>query len=123
MSLARVTSQICHGISQNDRCSTNSACGCLRMAGAGDAGICGFLYGPCSELVSCESTNNACYEPNHICVHHPRCYLHPVCYPVSMIDQRICPPLSSKRNEIVSSHEQYLLVLKTQSTAVLSSKT
>lgn len=97
MSLVRVKSQICHGISQYDRCSTNNACGCLHMAGATDAGICGFLYTPCSELVACSFSNNLCYEPNHICVRHPRCFSHSVCYPISLIDQRICPPAQSKR--------------------------
>ena len=92
-------SQICHGVSQNDRCSTNGACGCLHMIGALDSGICGFLYAPCSELVSCASSSNACYEPDHICVHHPRCHLHPVCYPMSMIDQGICPPIPGKRTK------------------------
>ncbi|CAF3889758.1 unnamed protein product [Rotaria sp. Silwood1] len=64
------------------------------MIDAPDTGICGFLYEPCSELVSCQSSNNACYEPDHICVHHPRCHLQPVCYPVSMIDQQTCPPIT-----------------------------
>ena len=96
MPIVRVNSQICHGI-QYDRCSTNSDCGCLHMAGAADTGICGFLLGACSEFAACASSNNACQEPSHTCVHHPRCHLLPVCYPVSMIDQRICPPIASKR--------------------------
>jgi hypothetical protein len=101
MSVVRVKSQLCHGISQYDRCSTNTACGCFHMTGATDTGICGFLYGPCSELVACETSNNFCYQPNHICVNHPRCYSHPVCYPTSMIDQRICPPITSKRQIVI----------------------
>jgi hypothetical protein len=84
------------------------------MAGAADTGICGFLYGPCSELVSCEPSRNICYEPNHICVHHPRCSLHPVCYPVSMMDQRICPPITSKRihsNLQIQAEFEYFLTV------------
>jgi hypothetical protein len=100
MSVVRVKSQICHGISQNDRCSTSGACGCLQIVGsAAGTGICGFLHGSCSELVACENSNNFCYDPNTICIHHPRCFSHPVCYPNSMTDQRICPPIASKRTD------------------------
>jgi hypothetical protein len=97
VSIVRVKSQICHGTSQNDRCSTNPACGCLHMTSAADTGICSFLNGSCSELISCKFGNNDCYEPGHICVRHPQCFSDPVCYPVSMIDQQICPPITSKR--------------------------
>jgi hypothetical protein len=93
-----VKSQICHGISQNDPCSSNGACGCLQIVGAAaDTGICGFLYGVCSELVSCGISNNFCYDPNTICVHHLRCFSRPTCYPKSMTGQRTCPPIPSKR--------------------------
>jgi hypothetical protein len=95
--IAEVISQICYEPSQYDRCSTNSACGCFHMAGASNTGICGFLWVTCSELVPCQTSDNTCYEPDHICVYHPRCHLYPVCYPVSMIDLRICPAIASKR--------------------------
>jgi hypothetical protein len=65
------------------------------MAGADDDGICGFLWLICSQLVSCAPPNNVCYQPGHVCVRHPRCFSHPVCYPLSMAGQ-ICPPTSSK---------------------------
>ncbi|CAF4863694.1 unnamed protein product, partial [Rotaria sp. Silwood2] len=61
------------------------------MIGADNTGICGLLSITCSQLAPCESSNNPCSAPGHICVHHPRCHLLPVCYPLSMIDQRICP--------------------------------
>ncbi|CAF2550865.1 unnamed protein product [Rotaria sp. Silwood2] len=80
---------------QYDKCSTNSACGCFRMTAANDTGICGVLWLACSQLVACGPPNNVCYQPGHICVHHPRCFNHSICYPLSMTGQ-ICPPLSSK---------------------------
>jgi hypothetical protein len=92
-----VKSQKCYGISQYDRCSPNTACGCFHIAGASNTGICAYLEETCSKLVSCISPNNSCYEPDHICVHHPRCYLHPVCYPMPRINREFCPPVASKR--------------------------
>ena len=98
MSVARVNSLICHGISQNDRCSKNNACGCLQMVGAvDDTGICGFNSGPCFQLAACGISDNFCYdEPDSVCVHLPRCFLHPVCLPKSMTDLRVCPSMPSK---------------------------
>ncbi|CAF1551503.1 unnamed protein product [Adineta ricciae] len=93
ITIVHVNGQLCPNTTQYGRCSMNSACGCLHMAGANNVGICGFLYGFCSKLTPCESTDNLCDEPHHICVHHPRCSSHPVCYPVSMIDQQVCPPI------------------------------
>jgi hypothetical protein len=97
MLIVRVNSELCHGTPQYGQCSADSACGCLHMTGGIDVGICGFMWVTCSELVSCASTNNVCYEPGHICIRHPRCHTIPVCYPVSMTNQQICPPISSKR--------------------------
>ncbi|CAF4100188.1 unnamed protein product [Adineta steineri] len=89
----RVNSQICHGVSQYDQCSTNNACGCLHRIDATDnIGICGFLRMTCSQFIPCESSNSTCYEPDHICIYHPRCRSHPICYPLSMTDKEICPP-------------------------------
>ena len=93
-----MNSQIYHGISHNDRCSTSNICSCLQIAGAAlDTGICAFFLRPCSELVSCEISNNFCHEPDSICVHLPRCFPHPVCLPKSMTGERVCPPMLSKR--------------------------
>jgi len=93
-----VKSEICHGVDQYDRCSTNGNCGCFHMTDAGGSGICGFIEVTCSKLALCNSSNNVCDEPNHVCVRHPRCQSHSVCYPLSMIDQRICPPTTSEIN-------------------------
>ncbi|CAF4745075.1 unnamed protein product, partial [Rotaria sp. Silwood2] len=90
-SVIQVTSQPCHGMSQYSQCSTNSACGCLYKASSDNIAICGFLWVTCSEFVSCESLNNTCYEPNHTCIRHPRCHNLPVCYPLSMSNQQMCP--------------------------------
>ncbi|CAF5127384.1 unnamed protein product, partial [Rotaria magnacalcarata] len=47
------------------------------------------------ELVACDGPNNICLQPNHRCVHHPRCHSAPVCYPIPSFNQQLCPPLSS----------------------------
>ncbi|CAF1225226.1 unnamed protein product [Rotaria sordida] len=94
MSLVRVKSQLCQGISQYDRCSPNSACVCFYLADAIDVGICGNEFVNCPELVPCERSNNFCREPNHRCVHHPRCHNLPVCYPIPSFNQQLCPPIA-----------------------------
>jgi hypothetical protein len=73
-------------------------CGCFHRVGNSDSSICGFLWLTCSELVSCEHSNNICYQPDHICVRHPKCHDRPVCYPLSKANQQICPPITSKLN-------------------------
>ncbi len=100
MSLVRINGQLCYGLSQYGRCSTNVACGCFHMIDRNDTGVCAFLYVTCSELVSCAPSNNFCYQPNHICVRHPRCFSAPVCYPSSLIDQQICPSIIRKTIKI-----------------------
>jgi len=97
MWLVQVKSQFCDGMSQYDRCSSNSACACYHIAGAIDIGICVDVFVDCSKLVTCGDSDNTCYEPNHRCVHHPRCYNHPVCYPVPSFNQRLCPLIPSKK--------------------------
>ncbi|CAF0791768.1 unnamed protein product [Rotaria sordida] len=87
----RVKSQYCPEIAQYDRCSLNSACACFHIAGAINVGICSDEFVDCSELVACESSNNLCREPNHRCVHHPRCHNLPVCYPVPSFNRQLCP--------------------------------
>jgi hypothetical protein len=91
-------------MSQYDQCSTNSICGCFHTIdnnnNNNNRGICGFLWLTCSEFVSCGSPNHMCYEPDHICVHHPRCHDHPVCYPLSKANEQICPLIISKIENI-----------------------
>ncbi|CAF3425555.1 unnamed protein product [Rotaria socialis] len=89
--LVQVKSQICHGIAQYDRCSTNGDCACLYIAGTLNIGICSDQFlADCSELVKCDQ-NNLCGESEHRCVHHPRCHSHPVCYPVPSYNRQLCP--------------------------------
>ena len=96
--LVQVKSQICHGIAQYDRCSTNGGCACLNIAGTLNIGICSDQFlADCSELVTCDQ-NNLCDKPDHRCVHHPRCLSAPVCYPVPTYNRQLCPPITSKRN-------------------------
>ncbi|CAF0970260.1 unnamed protein product [Rotaria sp. Silwood1] len=101
--VVRINSDTCNGKSQYDQCSTNSACGCLYRADSDDMAICGFLWVTCSELVSCESLNNTCYEPNHICIRHPRCHSLPVCYPLSMSDHQMCPQITKETTTVTTS--------------------
>ena len=75
------------------------------MIAADDSGICGFLWLTCSRLDSCKGADDHCEKSDHICVHHPRCQDRPVCYPLPMIDQRICPPPNSKRTNLQSHVE------------------
>ncbi|CAF1274194.1 unnamed protein product, partial [Rotaria magnacalcarata] len=89
--LVEVKSQICHGKTQYDRCSTNGGCACLYIAGTLNIGICSDQFlADCSELVKCDQ-NNVCDESEHRCVHHPRCHSHPVCYPVPSYNRQLCP--------------------------------
>ncbi|CAF4007438.1 unnamed protein product, partial [Adineta steineri] len=95
----QLNSQICEKKPQYNECSTNSACGCFHMIGAeNDTGICGFRWLACSHLLLCNSTDSACSQPNTTCVQHPQCNNLPVCYPVTMTDQSICPPMKNKTN-------------------------
>ncbi|CAF3507101.1 unnamed protein product [Adineta steineri] len=91
--IVQMESQICNGIAQYDRCSINSACGCFSKTNATDNGICAFLWATCSTLETCDVSNNKCHQPNTVCVRHPRCHERPVCYPISMAGQHICPPM------------------------------
>ncbi|CAF1297418.1 unnamed protein product [Adineta steineri] len=67
------------------------------MLGANDGvGICGFLWPTCSRLVPCNSSDNSCLQSNTICVQHPQCDDRPLCYPVTMMNENICPPMINK---------------------------
>ncbi|CAF1136441.1 unnamed protein product [Adineta steineri] len=95
----QIKSQICEKKTQYSECSTNSACGCFRMVGTNNnTGICGFRWLACSRLVLCNSLDNSCSQPNTTCVQHPQCNDLPVCYPGTMTDQSICPPMKNKIN-------------------------
>jgi hypothetical protein len=83
---------ICHSATPYNRCSTNSACGCFPAVNSPNVGVCAFLWNFCSELVPCGSSQD-CSDPEHICVHHSRCSDYPVCYPLSMTVEKICPSI------------------------------
>ncbi len=86
-----MNSQTCNNATQYSACSLNSQCGCLSFSFSDSWGVCGLLNQSCSQFVSCQSPNDACVQPQHICVRHPRCSSTPVCYPLSSIDQSACP--------------------------------
>jgi hypothetical protein len=86
-----VNSQTCNNATQYSACSLNSQCGCLSFSFSDSWGVCGLLNQSCSQFASCQSPNDACVQPQHICVRHPRCSSTPVCYPLSSIDQSACP--------------------------------
>ncbi|CAF3864712.1 unnamed protein product [Rotaria magnacalcarata] len=97
--------QSCQGKSQYDQCSTNGVCGCLHTANNANNSICAFLWVTCSELIGCASPNNMCYEPDHICVHHPRCFDGPMCYPLSKTKEDICPSIINSKNHRIVKWE------------------
>ncbi|CAF1401156.1 unnamed protein product [Adineta steineri] len=103
--IVQVKSQICKNVAQYDRCSTNSACGCFHRVGANDdADICGFLWPTCSSLLPCNASTNICTQSNTVCVQHPRCHEQPLCYPMAMSKQNICPPKTNKNNSKWKQH-------------------
>ncbi|CAF2227070.1 unnamed protein product [Rotaria magnacalcarata] len=121
--LVRVKSQICYGIAQYDKCSPNTGCSYLHIPGAINVGFCSYEFlADCSELVKCDH-NSICYEPDHRCVHHPRCQSAPVCYPVPTYNRQLCPPITSKRtvsyleSEDVTVRFLYTCPLKNSHTA------
>ncbi|CAF1140781.1 unnamed protein product [Adineta ricciae] len=93
-----INSQLCHSATPYERCSANSACGCFPVIDAQNTGACAFLWKSCSQLVPC-GPSQECSQPDHICVHHRRCSNSPVCYPMSMVNENICPPISNGTNE------------------------
>ncbi|CAF0768552.1 unnamed protein product [Adineta steineri] len=97
--IVQVKSDICEKAAQYGQCSKNSACGCFHIIGDNDNnGICGFLWTTCSRLVPCNPVDNSCVQSDTTCVQHPRCHDRPLCYPVAMTDQRICPPMIDRIN-------------------------
>ncbi|CAF3948672.1 unnamed protein product [Rotaria magnacalcarata] len=109
LSLAiRVESQTCDKMNQYDPCSQNYACACFHRLDGPNATICIDEFSiSCSELIPCESSANRCYEAEHICVRHPRCNQLPVCYPVPIFNQQLCPSIPS--TAIASSGTYQLL--------------
>ncbi|CAF3525638.1 unnamed protein product [Rotaria socialis] len=96
LSIVRVKSQSCDGMSQYDRCSRNSACACFHLPGASNTGICTDRYAvTCSELTPCNRSTNSCSQSDHICVHHPQCHDIPVCYSVPNSNKQFCPPIAT----------------------------
>ncbi|CAF3447435.1 unnamed protein product [Rotaria socialis] len=94
LSIVRVKSQACDGMSQYDRCSLNSACACFQFPGASNTGICTDRYAvTCSELTPCTRSTNNCSQSDHICVHHPQCGDIPVCYPVPNYNKQFSQPI------------------------------
>ncbi len=83
-----MNSQTCEVIFGSSSCSSNSACGCLPLAQYDEIGICAVLGINCSRLSSCQLPDNTCEKSDHICVHHSRCASYPLCYPMTMIDQK-----------------------------------
>ncbi|CAF1104551.1 unnamed protein product [Rotaria sordida] len=106
--IVQVKSQICQEFAQYDKCSTNNACGCFHMTDVGNIGMCGFLEIDCSQVKPCNSSNNACNLSDSICVRHPRCNDLPLCYPLSMIDQRICPSIKKWINTGKMNYARYM---------------
>ncbi|CAF1251615.1 unnamed protein product [Rotaria sp. Silwood1] len=85
------------------KCSSNPACGCFH---ATDGNVfCDFIDVACSKFVSCLSDNRTCFQPNTVCVQHPRCHARPVCYPRQIT--QICPPLSTMTTPSICSQAKW----------------
>jgi hypothetical protein len=82
-------------LSQYSACSTNSQCGCLPFSFSDSFSICGLVSSSCSQFSPCQTPNDACPQ-QHICVRHTRCDSRPLCYPMSMTYQSVCPTVQSK---------------------------
>ncbi|CAF0767858.1 unnamed protein product [Adineta ricciae] len=91
---AHVHGQTCHGISQYGQCSSNRGCGCLHFSLADDVGICAVLGLNCTRLSPCQWPDDTCEKADHVCVRHPHCNSNPLCYPLHMVNQRLCPSSS-----------------------------
>ncbi|CAF3656677.1 unnamed protein product [Rotaria sp. Silwood1] len=112
-SIVNINSQTCHGKSQYDLCSSNNGCGCLQLSLSDDIGICAILDLTCSRLKPCQSPDDTCETTDHICVRHPRCNSSPLCYPLSMIDQRLCPPFLTSSLPTITTTTAFLPTLTT----------
>ncbi|CAF4140264.1 unnamed protein product, partial [Rotaria magnacalcarata] len=94
LSIVRVHSQSCDGISQYDRYSQNPVCACFHLPGVSNTDIYTDRYAvTCSELTSCNHSTNHCSQPDHKCVQHPKCRDIPVCYPMPNYNQQFCTPI------------------------------
>ncbi|CAF1519613.1 unnamed protein product [Rotaria sp. Silwood1] len=87
--------EICDNSLPYEKCSLNTGCGCLPLSYNNKSFICAYLYVTCSELSSCAGDNKTCYQPGYTCVKHPRCQNGPLCYPMKMTTQLICPLILS----------------------------
>jgi hypothetical protein len=91
----------CLDRSPYESCSLNIGCGCLPLSNNAKGGLCAFLHVTCSELVSCALNNEICYQPGYVCVKHSRCQSRPLCYPMSMATQFVCPSIPSTSTRII----------------------
>lgn len=94
--IVHVNSQTCQAVGSHGSCSLNPTCKCLHLSFSDDVGICAVVGVTCSKLSPCQAPYDTCAE-NHICVRHPECGPSPLCYPLSMADQRLCPPMTSSK--------------------------
>ncbi len=91
-----MNSQTCKVTPGYDSCSSNSACGCLPIASANNIGICAPVGVSCSQLTPCQLPDSTCEKSDHICVFHSRCDSNPICYPMALLHQKLCPSLTCK---------------------------
>jgi hypothetical protein len=59
--------------------------------------VCGLLGLSCFQMSPCQSPGNTCQQSDHICVNHPNCDSRPLCYPLSMIGEQVCPSIEGKQ--------------------------
>jgi hypothetical protein len=97
VSFVGLLTTLCSADTLYDKCSSSGDCGYLPLAD-GTHSVCAFLWAGCNQLTPCAADNRTCTPLlDAICVTHPRCHLHPVCYPTSLINQNICPPAATSK--------------------------
>lgn len=94
--LVNANSRTCDVQTEFDTCSSNSQCGCLPLSNSNSLGVCGLRNASCSDFVECQSSDDTCAQPEHVCIRPPRCGSPRLCYPLAMAQQNLCPPLISK---------------------------
>ncbi|CAF4255950.1 unnamed protein product, partial [Rotaria sordida] len=91
--LDSLEAQQCQNASPYTQCSLNPFCGCLQLTTNSSLSICASLRLACSSLIACTNNNQMCYQPNYVCVKHGKCHKSPLCYPLNLASQMICPSI------------------------------
>ncbi|CAF4831432.1 unnamed protein product [Rotaria sp. Silwood1] len=97
-----IEAQQCQNASSYTQCSLNPFCGCLQLATNSSLSICASLHLTCSSLAACANNNQMCYQPNYVRVKHEKCHKSPLCYPLDLASQIICPSIRTTTTPSIS---------------------